>query len=159
MEFIKSATAYQLKDKVFIQGYSRTTIGFTRLTGTVFVAEDNNNLDLGNAVINALNDCKTGVYHETLEEYDQKKDPMIITTRMKTWNALMKLSKNVHIKMPTIDRITFTPMRFLGTSGNKKGYTWITDKMIKSDLDPEHLGHALLQALALSENPYLEEAK
>ncbi|MBS0186355.1 MAG: hypothetical protein JSS34_08590, partial [Proteobacteria bacterium] len=45
-----------------------------------------------------------------------------------------------------------TPCRFLGSSG----YDWIEDKKVTSDLDPEHLGHALLQALALSENLYLK---
>ncbi|MBS0186331.1 MAG: hypothetical protein JSS34_08465 [Proteobacteria bacterium] len=53
------------------------------------------------------------------------------------------------------NEITFTPCHFLRSSG----YTWIEDKKIISDLDPEHLGHALLQALALSKNPYLKEPK
>ncbi|MBS0185652.1 MAG: hypothetical protein JSS34_04845, partial [Proteobacteria bacterium] len=47
-----------------------------------------------------------------------------------------------------------TPCRFLGSSG----YDWIEDKKITSDLDLEHLSRALLQALALSENPYLKES-
>ena len=156
-QITRSASAYYLKGKIFIQGYSKTTQGISMLDGPVFMGENHNLKGLGQAV---LNDCKTGIYHPMPHEYTQKyrkDDPILIATGMKTWNALEKGSKNVDIKAPLEDQITFTPMRFLGTSGDQKGYEWIHEKRIVSDLDLENLGRALMEAFSLSENPYLKE--
>ena len=156
MEFIKMAVVYELKENIFIQGYSVTTMDVNRLSGPVFTVKKTDKLAvLGQAVINALNECKTGVYHETREEYDQKKSNMIIATGMKTWKALDKSSRSFVVEALTDDQITFTPMRFLGA----KGHNWVDGKDVTSDLNPEHLGRALLEALASSENPYLKESK
>ena len=149
------AAAYQLKGKIFIQGYSKTTQGLSVLDGPIFIVEENDNLSvLGQAVINALNDCKTGVYHETREEYDPKKDPMVLVTGMKSWKALGKVSKSIDAEVLENEKIIFTPRRFLGTAG----YNWVKDKEVISDLDLEHLGRALMQALAASENPYMNNS-
>jgi hypothetical protein len=56
------------------------------------------------------------------------------------------------------DSVVLTPMVFRGTSGEKKGHGYLHDQAITtSDLSPRTLGQCLMEAVALSVNPYLKD--
>ncbi len=84
MAFIKSASARQLKGNVFIQGYSDPITGLTRLYGPIFIEEEKDPIALGKAVIDALNECKTGIPDVPPNELGSKNSPMILATGMKS---------------------------------------------------------------------------
>lgn len=149
---MKKAVAYLLKDKIYIQAMSITTVGVGQLDGEVFTAAVDDRSSIGEAVIKAINNSKKNIPHPTQEElkmFDQD-DLLLNSMKMKTWNAMMKASKSVYIELIE-EEVIFTPERFLGTRGDNKGYRHIEDKKITSPIDFESLGKGLLEAFKFCE--------
>jgi hypothetical protein len=146
-------TAQQIKEKIFIQAYAKTTVGLSTLDGPVFVSCTTNIIQTGKNVLEALKEAGKIIQHPTQEERKEmaKNDPMLKAAKMKTWNAMMKASKRLEIELEN-QKITITPNRFGGTSGDDRGYHSLDDKAIICETqDPETLGKALLQAFELCE--------
>lgn len=144
----KYATAYQTKGKILITGYATTTDGLSVSDGPVFTADVGEFLQLGNHIIDVLKIAGKIIPHPKQEQWKEreKSSPLLREAGVKTWNALMKVSKNVGIEL-LHDKIILTPSRFGGTRGDDKGYHSMEDKKIECNiLDPETLGHALIKA-------------
>ncbi len=149
----KRASAYKIKEKIFIQGYAKTTVGLGLLDGQVFVSQDTNAEEVGRHILSALDGAGKIIPHPTQAQWKEmdKDDPMLKAAKMKTWNAMMKASKSITIDDLKENSVVITPLRFGGTSGDNKGYHPLDDKAITCDLDPENLGRSLIQAFTLCE--------
>lgn len=143
---VKRAAAYLINNKVIIQAYSLTTVGVLMLNGPIFTSKAEDIKKLGQSIIDGLNESKKAVPHPTSFKKDPN-DPFLVAAGVKTWNMLMKLSKNVSIELKE-EKIIFVPSRFEGV---KWGYKDLDDKKLIFDLNPEHLGKALLEAFELCE--------
>ena len=144
----KYANAYQPKGKIFIRGYAKTTDGLSVSDGPVFTADVGEFIQLGEHILGVLKIAGEIIPHPTQEQWKEreKSSPLLKEAGIKTWNALMKTSKSVGIEFSN-DKVILTPDRFGGTSGPNKGYHPLEDKkIICENLDPETLGHALIQA-------------
>lgn len=149
----KIVAVYKFRSSMFIQGYSETTDGVGQLDGPVFTAEAGDMAQLGDNILKALEGAGKIIPHPTYEEIHDKNriSPMLQAAKMKTWNAMMKASKSVLVRFYR-DQIILTPFRFGGTRGDTKGYHPMEDKAITcTDLSPETLGKALIQAFELCE--------
>lgn len=145
---MKSAGAYKKESKILIQAYSETIDGIDELNGPIFVCNENDlPSKIGQNILDALNESRKGVPNPdpSLWKEEEKNDPILKAAGVKTWNAMMKSSKKTTV---ILDRgqINLIPKKFSGTKGDGKGYHSLKDKAITSDLDPENLGRALLEA-------------
>lgn len=147
----KMASAYKIKEKIFIQSYAKTTDGLSRLDGPVFISEEADFIQLGNNILKAIEDAGQIIPHRVDWKEMQKEDKMLQEAKMKTWNALMKASQVVEIEEKG-SSIELLPLRFKGTTGKNRGYDFLTEKAITcTDLSPETLGKSLIQAFELCE--------
>jgi len=152
----KLISAYQIKDEIFIQAYSKTVSGINKLDGKVFRAFKENTEDLGKNILMAFGECRTGIPDLVPKLYNANDSLLIKETKMKNWSSLQKLSLSVLIKKKA-DLVKFTPKKFMGNTGPNRGYEWLEDKAIETeDLSPENLGRCLVEALARSEPPFLK---
>jgi hypothetical protein len=149
----KRVCACQIKENIFIQGYAQTTVGLYSLDGPVFATQGPDVIQLGQNMLDALEEAGKIIPHPTQEQWKEmdKNDPFLKAAKMKTWNVMMKAAKSVSIELYD-KKITITPSRFGGTRGDTKGYHDLDDKaIICTDFSPEILGRALLQAFDLCE--------
>lgn len=148
---MKRAGIHQLKGKIFVQGFSTTTEGMYCLHGSVFGAGETDYKEIGDCVLKAFNECKTGIPHHVEWRDGPMKSEMLEATQCKTWNALMKSSKSIKVYENDEGSITILPAKFGGVSGPNKGYRDLKDKAIKSSFDPDELGKNVIKALELCE--------
>jgi hypothetical protein len=126
--------------------------------GNVYTASLSDVNALGWAVINALNECIDGLEDDPHAKIDNKTEPIIVSTKVKNWNMLMKTTRSISIYLKKEDHtLEFEPLRFGGPSGPNRGYHLIKDKIVTSDLVISHIGEALIKAVEASENPYLKQ--
>lgn len=149
---MKMASAYRIQNNIFIQGYAETTVGLSQLDGPVFITKGEDTVLLGQQVLEAIKGAGKTIPHPTQDQWKQmdKDDPMLKVAGVKTWNAMMKASITVGIKLRD-DHIIITPHKLRSISGSNKGYDFLYDKAITCDLDPENIGRALLEAFKLCE--------
>ena len=148
---IRSAAVHQYKGRIFVQGYSKTNVGLRVLNGTVFMANESDCITIGQALLNALDQCEMNIKDPEESKDPLYKDEMLEATKCKTWNALMKSSKRMSVYEKEDKTINLLPLRFRGATGPNRGYDFLEDKAIISSTDPEELGRNVIKALELCE--------
>ena len=148
---VRSAAIHQYKGNIYAQGYSETTVGLSRLHGPVFIASEDNEIVIGQATLNALGQCKAGIFHHIEWRDGPMKSEMLEATKCKTWNALMKNSTTISVYEKEDGSIKLLPLRFRGATGPNRGYDFLEDKAIISANDPKELGRNVINALELCE--------
>ena len=148
---LRSAGVYKYKNKIYFQGFSKTNVGLRILNGPVFMSPDNYSSVIGQATLDALDQCKFNIKNPDEFKNPSIKDGMLEATKCKTWNALMKNSTTISVYENEDGSIKLLPLRFRGATGPNRGYDFLEDKAIISSTDPEELGRNVLKALELCE--------
>jgi hypothetical protein len=92
---MKSAYALQRKDKILIQGYSKSTAGLSIASEPVYVTAEDRIDDLGAKIRNALNGSIEGIRHPTQAEWKAIQAPMLEAAGVKSWSTLARNTKSV----------------------------------------------------------------
>ncbi|MDX1917444.1 MAG: contact-dependent growth inhibition system immunity protein [Rickettsiaceae bacterium] len=134
-----SIRAYLRNEKIYLQAYSLVVkngiSSVLTLHGPVSIFEVTEQEELiGRGILEKFKDC--GIVEEMPSEHQ-----ILKATGAKTWNALEKTSKSIGARLVD-NNVIFTPYKYAGRSG----YLHLNEKALTSDLAPENLGKALLDA-------------
>jgi hypothetical protein len=110
------------------------------LSAPVLVSEQNDAVQLGNAILAALDGSKDNVAHPT--SWKGQFDVVLKMAGVRTWNAFAKSARCVEIEFET-NRISFLPTRNLGAKG---GFEPLSAKVLSSPPESRRLGTELLLA-------------
>jgi len=144
---MKRASAILRKGKIFIQGYSLTTAGIWVALGTVHVIDETQTDELGEKILEALNQSSEGVRHPTQTEWKAIQAPMLEAVGVKTWATLAKGAKAVGIKYEK-DLVTMEP----SSKYENNGGISLPEKSIQCKFVAEELGCSLLEAFLSCDN-------
>jgi hypothetical protein len=138
---MKRATAYKRGQQIIIlHASSRTNVGVWILSAPVLVAEQNDPVQLGNAILTVLDGSKENIAHPT--SWTGRFDVVLKLAGVKTWSVFAKSAKCVQIEFET-NRISFLPTRNLGA---KDGFEPLPAKVLSSPPESRRLGTELLRA-------------
>ncbi len=138
--------AYLRKEKIYLQALSlvvKNGISSVRTPdGPVSIFEVKEDIKIiGQAILDQFKYCGQ-------VESIPKDEPMLEAMGVKTWGMLEKSSKYVSVLLAE-NKATFTPYKYVGK--RDKNYDILYQKALTSDLTPENLGKALLDASVLCE--------
>jgi hypothetical protein len=142
---MQHADAYEWRGRIFLHAYSKTTVGLSVLSQPVLAADPRDPSELGRAILLALAGSKKGVPHPSI--WENVSAPLLELAGAKSRSAFFRSARCVDIKCEG-DRVTFTPMRNLGT---REGYEPIKGKDQTSLRDGADLGNTLLLAFQETE--------
>jgi len=163
----KNVDIYQIRGKIFVQGYA-TTNGIIDLPyGPIVRVNENDVLGLGKAIIGALDSCNDQVIPYT-SNWGSMSKPMIKETECKSWKDFVQSTKYVLIELE-MQTLIFTPVKVTGYGRHHRDYERLNDKIIEMqhalvqgffrrflavinrgpayNLDPEKVGQNALKAL------------
>lgn len=138
---MKMATAFKIKNKIFIQSLSRTTAGIWVLLGTVYVFEDTEEEQAKYSVLSALGNSNYDAPHPDQDGWQSILKPMLGATGQKSWKNLINKSKAVSI-IAEGNSVKLTP----SAVGNDFGRADLPDQALVANLTDNNLGEILISA-------------
>ncbi|MBP7741200.1 MAG: hypothetical protein KA104_00725 [Candidatus Pacebacteria bacterium] len=138
---MKSATAICKGGKIYLQGYSETTVGIWVSTGPVFVSDASDSEGARTSILSALEHSSRGVPHPLQSEWKGVQAPMLNAVGARSWKGLAKDAFAVGIE-EVEGTITFTP----GADYEDYGGRDLPELAVTSNLSDDNLGDALLRA-------------
>src|ERR1700737_3225424 len=139
------ADAFEWRGRIFLHAYSKTQVGLSVLSQPVLAADPRDPAELGRAILLALAGSKEGVPHPSI--WDDICAPLIKLAGAKSRRAFYGSARCVRIRRQS-DRVSFTPMRNLGT---RKGYEPLNGKDRTCLPESAELGNTLLSAFQEAE--------
>lgn len=153
----KYCAAYQRKDKIHLAPYHVTEVGLLVLRPP-FVNLDINidNEELGNKLIEILNETKIGIHHpspfDPVERKEWSVQPLAHGFKMKSYKEFVRGNYCVRVKMDK-KRMSFMPSKNMG---RKDGWRDLSESEIRiiANSTPELIGKTLRCAFDLSTLDY-----
>lgn len=140
---LKSVTAYERNDTLFIFGQSKTIMGLWIEERPTLVVQKNDVTEIRRAVLNCLHLSKDGVPHPQQEDWPQLNKEFAESLGVRSFSTFAKTAKCINISQDG-DIINIVPTQ---NGGTKFGFTPIEDKArILREAD-DGLGAAVISAL------------
>lgn len=136
------AGAYLRRNRIIAHSESVTVAGVGIVSQPVFELATDNVVDLGVAILEALQHSKSGVPHPAQTEWGKIGEPVLKAARVRSWRALVTSAKYVQVRIEP-DCVVFTPTRNLGP---KDGFTELSGRERSSAPTASEVGTALLAA-------------
>jgi hypothetical protein len=156
---LKELAADWVKDFILLQRFCLTTIGQPQGGGEFFKIPQHHYGPLGESILKMLEGPAPVIEHINYWELPpDSEDPLIQASGLKTAAALSRKCWSAGVEQEE-GKMIFTPKRFLGMRGERKGYEPIEDKILTTkDFSPINLGKHLMAALCLAENQKMDES-
>jgi hypothetical protein len=138
---MKFATVYGYGGRIFAHANSQTTAGVWVVTNPVLAIDRDDPVQLGKAVIDALNGSRRDIEHPT--SWKGIFDPVLHLAKVTSWSRFARSAKCVEIECDN-DKVSLFPTRNLGP---RDGFERLPAKMRSSALVVEALGTTALLAL------------
>lgn len=136
---MKKAAAYKIDDRIFMQSFSQTDDGFWILAGPVWVLDAGDEAALAAGIIDALAESKS--LPRASIDWKAVQNPMLASTRSKSWAALARRSLAVGIEDAGRGAVVFT-----ATANHADKGGCVVEPPVETTSRSADLGRALLEA-------------
>ena len=113
---MKRAAAYLRRNRIITHPESVTVDGVGIVSQPVFELASHDVVDLGAAILEALQHSRDDVPHPAQAEWGKIGEPVLKAAKVKSWRTFATSAKYVHVRLET-NRVVFTPTENLGPRG------------------------------------------
>ena len=142
---MKVASAILKLERVYIQGYAKTTLGVWIGHGPVYVSTLSSLAEMAVNIRRALEGSVQGIAHPNRTEWKGVQQPMLKAVGATTWSGLAKGTKAVGIECDS-GVVTLTP----SLNYAKQGGMDVPEHAIRVSISADDLGARLAEAFSLS---------